>query len=147
MEDFCLCFVSWSCRSLSRNGDRRRTAQSRFQQLELSNIIIPWVRPSSASLGASVREWLDILMRIIAECCFFWRGHGCTLGQRTWVYLFLSGATDGFLDGKTAAQTSCCNYTSKPCRTSFHNNVNYSSSDIFLSLLEHLKDRCARGSD
>ena len=46
--------------------------------------------------------------------------------------LFLSGATEGFLDGKkekkekeNAEQTSCCNYTSKPCGKSFDNNTNY----------------------
>lgn len=37
------------------------------------------------------------------------------------VYLFLSGPTEGFLGGKTAAQTSWCNYESKPCRKSFDN--------------------------
>jgi len=43
------------------------------------------------------------------------------------VYLFVSGRTEGLLDGETAERTSCCNHGSEPCRKSFDNNANYNS--------------------
>lgn len=58
-------------------------------------------------------------------------GTAVHLAREHGVYLFLSGPTEEFLDGKTAAQTSCCNYTSKSCRISFDNNANYNSFDFF----------------
>ena len=78
-----------------------------------------------------MREQFQILIHIIAEHCFFLReGMAVHLAGEHVAYLFLSGPAEGLLDGKTAEQTSCCNYTSKSCRKSFDNDANYPSYEF-----------------
>lgn len=71
-----------------------------LSKLGLNYILIPWVRPSfncSTSLGANVREQLQILIHIIAECCLFSKEvMAVHLAGEHGVYLFLSGPTEGF---------------------------------------------------
>lgn len=84
-----------------------------------------------------MREQFQILIHITAECCLFLKeGMAVHLAGEHGVYLFLSGHTEGFLGGKTAEQTSCCNYSSKSCRKSFDNNANYNSFEFFFFFLQ-----------
>lgn len=63
---------------------------------------------------------------------FFWRRAWlCTWLENMLPIYFLSGPAEGLLDGKTAEQTSCCNYASKSCRKSFDCDANYHSYEFF----------------
>lgn len=88
-----------------------------------------------------MRELLQILIHIIAECCLFQKeGMAVHLAGEHGVYLFLSGPTEGLLDAATAQQTSCCNYESKPCRKSSDNDANYNSFQFFSARWDTLNE-------
>lgn len=97
-------FLSWDTVGPEAGETTARGHNRAFLQFGLNYIIILWVRPSfksSTSVGANVREQLQILIHIIAEYCFFLKeGMAVHLAGEHGVYLFLSGPTEGFLDGK-----------------------------------------------